>query len=82
MQKYAGSDKGVASRIERVLLSIADDEALTLAHVQPVQQVLDLLHAHFDPSSAPDRAYSLAISAGRSRTRPLPSPRRVGATAC
>ena len=69
VQKYGNGDKGVAMRIERVLLSIADDEALTQAHVQPVQQVLDLLHSHFDPSSVSDRAYSLGISAGRNGAR-------------
>ena len=31
------------ARIERVLLSIADDEALTMAHVAPVERMLALL---------------------------------------
>ena len=49
------------------MLSIADDEALTEAHVQPVQRILDLLHAHFHPSAA-DRQ-TLAIMAGRNGAR-------------
>ena len=65
---YGQSDKQRESRIERVLASIADDEALTTAHVRPVQQVLDLLYEHFDPSAA-EKGFSLAISAGRNGAR-------------
>ena len=51
------------------LLSIADDQSLTSAHVAPVQQMLELLHANFDPTT-PERGSSLAIQAGRAGARP------------
>jgi hypothetical protein len=66
--KYAGETPSGAARIERVLLSIADDESLTIAHVSPVEQVLELLHANFDPST-PEKGSSLAIQAGRNGAR-------------
>lgn len=68
LAKYAESDPKKEARVERVLLSIADDEALTTAHVRPVQQVLDLLHKHFDPAAS-EKGFSLAISAGRNGAR-------------
>ena len=68
VERYGGGDARAESRIERVLVSIADDEALTLAHVQPVQSMLDLLHANFE-SSAAEKGSSLQISAGRNGAR-------------
>ena len=56
-------------RLERVLLSIGDDTALTEAHVEPVEEVLALLHANFG-RAAPERAsLSLQISVGRGGAR-------------
>ena len=66
--KYGGGDAAACARIERVLVSLADDEALTLAHVAPVERMLQLLHEEFDPSSA-EMGVSLAISAGRQGAR-------------
>lgn len=68
VQKYGGGDAKRSLRIERVLLSIADDEALTTAHVRPVQQMLDLLYEHFDRST-PEKGCNLAIAAGRNGAR-------------
>eukprot|EP00966_Prymnesium_polylepis_P209497 4852929-Prymnesium_polylepis.1 len=67
LKTYGGGDAELTARLERCLLSIADDEALTEAHVKPVQRMLDLLHGHFDRSSA--GSHSLAISAGRGGAR-------------
>ena len=39
IERYAKGDAKVAARLERVLVSIADDEALTLAHVRPIEEV-------------------------------------------
>ena len=69
VKKYGNGDKRTEQRIERVLLSIADDEALTSGAVRPVQQVLDLLHKYYDPASVADKAHSLAISSGRNGAR-------------
>ena len=66
---YGGGDVKREARIERVLLSMADDAALTLAHVRPVARMLELLHVHFSPSAAAERVASLQISAGRHGAR-------------
>ena len=62
-------DKARSERLERVLLSIGDDTALTEAHVEPVEEVLALLHANFG-RAAPERgSLSLQISSGRGGAR-------------
>ena len=68
-ERYSKGDAAASARIGRVLLSIADDEMLTSAHVQPVQAMLDLLYQHFDPAAAEKGGLSLAISAGRNGAR-------------
>ena len=69
VKRYGGDgDDEVSARLDRCLLSVADDEALTEAHVAPAQRMLDLLHEYFDPA-APERGHSLAISAGRNGAR-------------
>lgn len=66
--RYGGEDEALAPRLERVLLSIGDDEALTLAHVRPVERMLALLQANFDPREA-GGGHSLQISSGRNGAR-------------
>jgi len=66
--KYGAGDAATCARIERVLVSVADDEALTLAHVAPVERMLDMLREHFDPTTS-EKGFSLAISAGRQGAR-------------
>lgn len=68
-ERYSKGDAAASARIGRVLLSIADDEMLTSAHVQPVQAMLDLLYQHFDPAAVEKGGLSLAISAGRNGAR-------------
>ena len=68
VEHYAGGDAQKAAHIELALDSLADDEALTLAHVAPVQQMLDLLHDMFDRTT-PESGFSLAINAGRNGAR-------------
>ena len=57
------------ARVERVLLSIADDAVLTEAHVAPVEEMLQLLRDNYSPSAPADKHSSLAISAGRNGAR-------------
>lgn len=67
LERYGGSHTELKARLEICLLSIADDEALTEAHVRPAQRMLELLYENFNRSSA-DKL-SLAISAGRNGAR-------------
>ena len=70
VKKYGNGEAKRSERIERVLVSIADDEALTYAHVDPVEDMLRLLRTHFDPNMQTSRsAPSLQISAGRNGAR-------------
>ena len=68
LARYGGGNAAVAGRLERVLLSLSDDESLTAAHVGPVEEMMSLLKLHFD-TSAPEKGSSLAISAGRNGAR-------------
>ena len=66
---YGEGDKVRADTVERCVLSIADDTALTDFHVDPVDEMLGLLHANFG-RGAPERPhFSLQISAGRHGAR-------------
>jgi len=67
LQRYGKGDSERRDRLERCLQSIADDEAITEAHVLPAQRMLELLHAHFDRAAA--GKHSLAITAGRQGAR-------------
>lgn len=67
LARYGDGQAERTDKLERCLLSIGDDEALTEAHVQPAHRMLELLHAHFNRSSA--GKHSLAISAGRNGAR-------------
>ncbi len=68
IEAYGQADAETSARVERVLLSIADDEALTHAHVEPVERMLKLLRDNFDPS-AKSAGASLAITAGKGGAR-------------
>jgi len=69
LAKYAADDKPRAVRIERCILSMADDTALTEGHVRPVQQMLELLEAAFDRDKPERSGLSLQISVGRNGAR-------------
>lgn len=69
VERYGGADAAARASVERCLLSIGDDVALTEAHVAPVDAMLGLLRQHFTPTGTPDRASSLAITAGRAGAR-------------
>ena len=66
--RHAAGDAARGELVRRAVLSIADDEALTAAHVAPVSRMLALLREHFDPQS-PDANSTLAIQAGRGGAR-------------
>lgn len=69
VERYGGGKDTARASIERCLLSVGDDLALIEAHVAPVDAMLALLRRHFTPSGSPDRAASLAITAGRAGAR-------------
>ena len=68
LQRYGGEDEALRWRLEWVILSLGDDEALTQAHVTPVRRMIQMLREHFDVTYT-DKAFSLAIQAGRNGAR-------------